>query len=237
VSEQARDRPLEPPVAPYGRVVGSCLACGAAFGGLAGIADVLGGAWSLRRFGAIEYVPNLVALELARSSAPWRSLLVASLTTVVVVHRACHGKDGDRTIADGRGPLVGAMVLVLHLVVSAASLAGALAAWRLALSLPIAVFLEKCGEVVLWSDLGFGAAISIANAALLAVAVQRFGPRMGTSRHGLALKLVATFLVLKALFIGEQHLFALVSPPRPSPREPDASRAISPPPWHASSTS
>ena len=213
------------------------LAYGAVFSTLMGAVDMAHPAWSLRRFGAIEFVPCVVALDVARSSAPWRALFIVSMTTVLVLHRACRGAQGGRAIADRRGPLIGAMVPVLHVVVLAASLAGALAVWRLALSLPVGLFLERSAAILTWDDLAFGAALSVLNAAALAVAVRRFGSRIGASRHALATKLVATFLALNVLFYVEQTLLAAVSPPRPSLLSPPVSRAISRPPWHASSTS
>lgn len=210
---------------------------GVVFGALMGVVDVARPAWALRRFGAIELVPYAVALEVARSSAPWRALLVVSMTTVLVAHRACWGADGRRAIADRHGVLVGAMVPVLHVVVMLSSLTAALVVWRLALSLPMGGFLTKCAEILTWDDLAFGAGISVLNAALLSAAVRRFGRDVGASSQRLAIKLLMTFLVVNVVFFGEQTLLALVAPAPPSLPSPDGTRAISPAPWHASSTS
>ncbi|MDC0742040.1 hypothetical protein [Polyangium mundeleinium] len=201
--------PLPSVVAPYERVVMFSFPVGVVVGLVAGSVEYLWFAYTLGFFEPDELLPYFTGIAVLRVIGPSSAMIAASITAVLVLHRAGRRASGPLEVDHARVLLVLAALPHLTVVTMPFCVLGALLVWLARTAGAATVFLRAMLDVgVIWSDFAFGLAFT-ALGGLWVTGLVRIGAKwLTTKKHGLALKL---FVAYASLAISNAVLRAVLS--------------------------
>ncbi|MDI1436057.1 hypothetical protein [Polyangium sorediatum] len=195
-------------LSPYDKLVKLSFPMSAGVGLVLGSVDYLQSAYALSMFNAQKSTPGILCVAVLRGWGAACAVLAASLTAVILLHRAGRRASGPLKVDHARVFLVLATLPLLSVVTAPFCMLGALLLWLAEPAGTMSEFGASLSDFVRWADFkylpAYGALVGLWLTCLL-----RLGAGwLTTKKHGLALKLFVAYAslaipnaVLRAVFL------------------------------------
>ncbi|MDC3960246.1 hypothetical protein [Polyangium jinanense] len=204
--------PLPGVVSPYDKIVRFSFPVGAAVGLVMGSVDYLRSAYALSFFHAQKSTPGILCVALLRGWGAACAVLAASLTAVILLHRAGRRASGPIKVDHARVYLVLATLPLLSVFTAPFCLLGALLLWLAEPAGTTSEFLASLSDFVRRADFKYlpanGALVGLWLTCLLRIGANW----LTTKKHGLALKLFVAYAALAIPNALLRAIFSIVDP-------------------------
>ncbi len=199
-------------ISPYDKMVKLSFPMGAGVGLVLGSVAYLQCAYALSMFNAEKNTPGILCVAVLRGWGAVCAVLAASLTAVLLLHRAGRKASGPIKIDHARVYLVLATLPLLSVVTAPFCVLGALLLWLAEPAGTTSEFWASLCGLVRWTDFKYLPANG-ALGGLWLTGLLRIGANwLTTKKHGLALKLFVAYAALAIFNVGLRVLFSIVIP-------------------------
>ena len=199
-------------ISPYDRIVRFSFPVGIVVGLVLGSVDYLRSAYALSFFNVQKFAPGILCVALLRGWGAACAVLAATLTAVILLHRAGRRASGPIKVDHARVYLVLATLPLLSVVTTPFCLLAALLLWLVEPAGTTSEFFASLSDFVRWADFKYLPANG-ARVGLWLTCLLRIGAHwLTTKKHGLALKLFVAYLSLAIPNAVLRFLFSFVDP-------------------------